>query len=144
MLPVLKAIGDGHEHSNREIADTIAQEHHLSEEDMQQMLPSGQATVLTNRLAWAKVYLKKAGLLESPSRGKHQITAQGKSILDRAPERITIRYLKQIPSFDDWRRSKKDGGISNEEIVDTVVETGRTPEELLESSYEPVLFTLPF
>jgi len=95
------------------------------------MLPSGQNRVFTNRLAWAKAYLKKAGLLESPMKGSLRITAKGREILARPPSKINIRFLKQFPSFDWHGRPKSD------DQSDTIEEAGgRTPEELLESSYQ--------
>jgi restriction system protein len=54
MLPLLEMIGYGVDHSNREIATAIAEKYALTDEELQQMLPSGNNKVFTNRLAWAK------------------------------------------------------------------------------------------
>lgn len=47
----------------------IASRFGLSNEEREQLLPSGKQRVLHNRIHWAKTYLTKAGLLESPSAG---------------------------------------------------------------------------
>jgi restriction system protein len=130
MLPLLEVIGDGAEHSNRKVATVIAKKYALTDEDLHQMLPSGQNRVFTNRLAWAKAYLKKAGLLESPSRGSLRITPKGKEVLAKPPSKINIQYLKSFPSFN-WHGPPK----STDQPDEPSEADGRTPEELLESSY---------
>ena len=93
MLPLLEAIADGVEHPNAKIADAIAVRLGVSVEDRQLMLPSGQQTIFKNRVAWAKVYLKKAGLLQSPKRGTFQITVAGQEVLNEKPAKITVKFL---------------------------------------------------
>ena len=53
MLPLLQGVSDGKEHSSREVADVLAARLKLTEEDLQQVLPSGQRSVFVNRIAWA-------------------------------------------------------------------------------------------
>lgn len=63
ILPLLETIAGGKEYSNREVADLSASRFSLTVDDLRQMLPSGAQSVFTNRLAWAKAHLKRAGLL---------------------------------------------------------------------------------
>ena len=109
MLPLLEAISDGAQHSNREIAAAIAKKYGLTEEEQQQMLASGNNRVFTNRLAWAKAYLKKAGLLTSPTRGSICITSEGRKILVQPPSKVSIHFLEQFPSFDWHGKPKSEG-----------------------------------
>ena len=81
MLPLLEAISNGKDYPNSEIAKTLAQRFGLTEKELEEMLPSGQSKVFVNRVAWAKAYLKRAGLLASPKRGTLRITDQGKDVL---------------------------------------------------------------
>lgn len=131
ILPVLQNVSDEKPHSIREVVAALAGNYQLTEEELQKMLPSGQQTVFSNRVHWAKAHLKKAGLVESPSRGTLLITAQGKELLRNPPEKITIGYLKQFPSFD-WHKPK--AGAPEPETP--VEETEKTPEELLDASYQ--------
>jgi restriction system protein len=130
MLPLLEVLGDGKDHSDAQISDALAQRFDLSEEDAQEMLPSGQARVFANRLAWAKAYLKKAGPLESPARGVSRINDQGKAVLSQKPEKINIAFLKQFPSMD-WHKKPK-SSIQESGSADAE----DTPEEVLESSHQ--------
>ena len=61
------------------------------------MLPSGQQTVFQNRVSWARTYLKKARLVESPKRGTVRITDRGMQILKSNPERVDADFLDQFP-----------------------------------------------
>jgi hypothetical protein len=60
-----------------------------------ELLPSGQQAIFNNRVAWAKTYLNKAGLLKAPRRGAFIITDRGKSVLTQnSPKmrRLTRRF----------------------------------------------------
>ncbi len=132
MLPLLEAIADGAEHSNAEIAEIIAARLGVTNSDREIMLPSGQQTVFTNRAAWAKAYLKKAGLLQSPKRGTLQLTANGTKALSEKPDRINIRYLRKFESFEKFRSAPD---VSETPVVsDDVV--AATPEELIDAGYQ--------
>ncbi len=41
----------------------------LTDEERRELLPSGQQTIISNRVAWAKAHMRMAGLLEGPVRG---------------------------------------------------------------------------
>ena len=132
MLPLLEAIADGAEHSNAEIAEIIAARLGVTNADREIMLPSGQQTVFTNRVAWAKAYLKKAGLLQSPKRGTLQLTADGTKALAEKLDRINIRYLRKFESFEKFRSAP---GVSETPVVSGDV-VAATPEELIDSGYQ--------
>jgi restriction system protein len=92
----------------REFLDSVADEFELSEDDRSERIPSGQENLLANRLAWARTYLGKAGLLASPKRGLVEITPRGRALLDEAPSQITNATLGRYPEFVDWlRRSQQ-------------------------------------
>src|SRR5918998_4234603 len=77
MLPLLNLAADGEEHSLRDAIVELAEHFHLSEEERKQMLPSGAQATFDNRVGWARTYMKKAGLLQSPRRGYFRITDRG-------------------------------------------------------------------
>ena len=69
MLPLLQSLSDAKEHSIGEVVDRLAEQFQLSAEEREQLLGSGQQTVMRNRAGWARTYLKKAGLIEATRRG---------------------------------------------------------------------------
>jgi restriction endonuclease Mrr len=92
MLPVLEVASKGETSVPLAEAD-IAVRIGLSDEEREQMLPSGKQRVLHNRIHWAKFYLTKAGLLESPKRGRFIITAAGQQVLAKPPAILDTKHL---------------------------------------------------
>ena len=109
-LPVLQAFGDGEEHSTRDVRDRVALVLRLSEQDLGETLPSGKQTRYANRVAWAHVYLKQAGLLDSPRRGHYRITERGRAVLSAPPARIDIQFLMQFPEMVAFRSRRSHDG----------------------------------
>ena len=87
MLPLLKLISDRQEHKYRDIIEDLASEFGVTDEDRKELLASGNQFVFDNRVGWAKTYLKKAGLLESPRRAIFVITELGFETLASNPDR---------------------------------------------------------
>ena len=63
--PLLDLAADGKEHSIQEAREYIAKTMALSEEDMNELLPSGTQRKFDNRVAWAKSYFVQAKVLDS-------------------------------------------------------------------------------
>lgn len=134
-LPFLKFASDGKEHASSEAYDAMAKHFQLNSEDLKEMLPSGKQTTFKNRVAWAKVYLSKALLLESPKRGIFKISERGKSLLAENPEALRVKELKRFSEFKDFhkpgnKQEKTDESFSKDE------ETTSTPEEIFEKAYQ--------
>lgn len=78
MRPLLDAVRDGQEQNVRQAYSTAADRLRLTEADRQELNPSGTQRLLDNRAGWARTYLLKAGLLESPRRAFIGITSRGR------------------------------------------------------------------
>lgn len=135
MLPLLQIASDGKEHSLDDCESELAKQFNLSPEDLSQLLPSGRQTVFENRLGWARTFLKKAGLLEAPVRGKIRITDRGRTVLTQAPSYIDTKFLDQFPEFVDFRKLQRK---PKEIVARTDLHNGaeNTPEEALEDAYQ--------
>jgi len=137
MLPLLRYAADGAEHQLKEVVETLAKEFNLTDEEKSEYLPSGQQTVVQNRVAWARTYMKKAGLLSSPRRGFLLITERGRSVLNEKPTAIDVSYLERFPEFIEFKtlRHEKDEPAA---IVTASPnqDLGKTPHEALEAAYD--------
>jgi restriction system protein len=133
MLPLLKYYGDGQTHTNQDSIETLAKEFKLTEEERRMMLPSGMQGLFDNRVNWARTYMKKAALIESPKRGIHKITKRGLDILKKKPERIDGAYLGQFQEFKDFRALRHAKEEAEEPEPDL---NKKTPEESLEGAYQ--------
>jgi len=116
MLPLLKLTSDKKEHKINDAVDQLADQFKLTDEERKELLPSGQTFIFGNRVAWARTYLKKAGLLDSPKRGIVLITKRGQDILKSNPKEINISTLKQFPEFLEFQNIKKEDNGSADQI----------------------------
>lgn len=136
MLPVLRVAEKG-ETRILDCVPPIAAEFRLSAEDLAQMLPSGRATLVYNRVHWAKTYLLQAGLLESPRRGVFVATERGRTVLTQKPPRIDVRFLRQFKGFVDFERRSAAAPQGKAEAPVASPEAG-TPEERIEAAYQVI------
>lgn len=141
MLPLLRFVGrHGAEINTNDVINALALELGLSEDDLQEMLPSGTQRTFFNRTNWAVTYLKKAGLLEPTRRGFYRITARGQELLTQPPNRIDIKFLEQYPEFQAFKglkgtRSTRSSAAGNGDGLRIEGENA-TPLEALEAAYE--------
>lgn len=134
MLPLLKYLADRKEHSLREVIDSLAASFELCEVEKRELLPSGKQAIFGNRVSWARIYLKKSGLLESTKRGFFQITTRGSEVLKRDPYSIDTKYLNQFPEFIAFKN--KTSLEVTPGIIDNRIEVKqKTPQEYLEDAY---------
>ena len=134
MLPLLEFARDKQEHSLSEASTQLAAQFELTEDEKNELLPSGSEGRFYNRISWARTYLKKAGLLSYPRRGFFTITFRGEQLLANPPEEITSKFLKRYDEFVRFveiKSSDNSGSVEKEEQV--IVET---PEEILESAHQ--------
>ncbi|MCB1805578.1 MAG: restriction endonuclease [Candidatus Competibacteraceae bacterium] len=134
MLPVLKLAADAQEHKFSHAVIALADEFGLTEEERNELLPSGSQAVFNNRVGWARSYLKQAGLLASPKRGYFVITQKGKDLLANKPDKVDVSVLEQYPEFIEFKNRRKDKGES-ETAEEVESETIQTPEDALASAY---------
>jgi restriction system protein len=94
MLPLVETLADGREWTMRDLTNWLADQFQLTQQDREELLPSGQQTVFSNRVAWAKSHLKAAGLLENPVRGRVRISELGRKVLAERPPSINMKFLR--------------------------------------------------
>jgi len=128
----LRVVEDGELHTAKEVRESIARHMNLSEEDRMTMLPSGKQSTFDNRVAWAKTYLNKAGLVETPVRGSYRITEEGRKALESGKP-IDLDYLAQFKSFKDFHDATEPGAEANSRE-----EKNESPMELLDSAFQQV------
>lgn len=134
MLPLLEHVADGAEYTIAGSRDVLADRYSMTEEERSQRLPSGAANTFYNRLAWAKTYLERAGLLVKVKRGVFKISQSGTELLRNSPERIDINYLQRFDEFNEFRNKVTD--IKAEACEPSVSKDGNaTPEEALDLAY---------
>lgn len=137
--PTLRAMADGLVRTRREIYPRIADEAKLSESQRAVSLASGKL-LYANRISWGLSLLAKTGALARPTRGSYVITEAGISLLDRFPEGIAEKTLKELaqdpssglrPYVATTKSEKGDSAVSS-------IDTNVTPTELVEAGLERI------
>nr|MBA3684839.1 hypothetical protein [Planctomycetota bacterium] len=135
-LPILSVLSTRGPTPMREVVEAVSDHFKLSEAERRELLPSGQQEIVTNRVGWARTYLKKAGLVDSPKKGIAVATTEGKRVLGLAPQPLNVRYLKDhYPQFAAFHTQAKpvsaDTSRSNHSAA-ADAEDALTPEEQVE------------
>ena len=141
-VPVLRILADGKIHASGEMLTLLADEFAVTEEERSRLLPSGRSRVLNGRISWARTYLKKAGLIESPKRGTYRITRPGKEALASGAQ-IDNDYLERYESFrsfknlngDSSTHTTVDGGL---EKKSEAYSSEETPDEALDRAFSSI------
>ncbi len=106
MRPTLVSLNDGKAHTLQQIRGAVAAALGVSEEDQEQLLPSGKQTTYSNRVAWALTHMGKAGLVHRPARAHYAITKRGQAVLAQHPERVDMHVLNGFPEYQAFRAPK--------------------------------------
>ncbi len=135
MLPVLKIAAAG-ETRVPAVAEKVADLLGLTEDEREELLPSGKQRLLHNRVHWAKFYMTKAGLMESPKRGVFIASTAGKELLATGPGRIDVEMLKRIPAFSEYYSQYSGEGRGAEPSLAIVASavSEATPEEQIDAA----------
>ncbi len=137
LLPLLQLAADKQEHAFRDAIEHLALAFKLTPAEQMELLPSGAQTVFSNRVGWARSYLKQAGLLQTPRRGFFALTQRGQHLLHRQPNRLTISDLNQFAEFQAFRTRKKSKALEALKATDFAPDLmlDNTPEDIMASAY---------
>ena len=106
MLPLMKLLAEQKAPIKvSEVVELLAECSKLSNDELEQKLPSGK-NIFKDRVAWAKTYLVKAGLVQQPKRAFCEISELGRSINLNGLNSITNDFLSQFDSFRDYKFSR--------------------------------------
>lgn len=130
-LTALKELGGSG--SIEEIAEQIITDLKPSPGVIQQSHGSGGQSELEYRLAWARTYLKKFGLITNSDRGVWALTEAGRTV-DFIDPREVVRHVQSLtrdkPSGGKVRKKPSPGGQDG--ITDAEDETASWRDQLLE------------
>ena len=145
--PALQFFADGKPHKVSEVFATLGTHFKLTEDERNELLPSGTQRRWHNRANWACYDLYRAGLLDRPKKGLYIITELGRKIAEQKPKLLDRDFLMQFPQFAQFvqasgpkkctQSDKQDVSPANEPSA-----KGETPEELIGSAYQILNSTL--
>ena len=131
-LPLLKLLENNDILPIKELEQKLKEHFSLTPEDANKLLPNGRTRQFSNRVAWARTYLKQAGLINFPEKGLSQITKRGREVLEQKIDRITNKFLMQFPEFVSFMtRSKSEKTASLSDVSSGEL----SPQEDIENSF---------
>lgn len=134
MLPLLSLSAE-HEWRISDAVERLSNDFQISADERALLLPSGRQTTVRNRIAWAKSYLIKAGLLLPTTRGCFVISDEGRKVLEKPPERVTIQYLSQFPGFLEFRERSNDAESTYDANQSSTETPSLTPDETIRQAH---------
>ena len=134
LQPLLELLADGQEVRFSDVQLRLAERLGVSPEAQAELLPSGKQRRYANRVGWAKTYLAKAGLVESPRRGYVRITPRGTQTLQEGV-RVDVEYLRRFDAFQAFVGGNAEEERSSEaspEASDSDAKAAMTPDERID------------
>lgn len=133
-VPAMELLLRNSEMKLRDFIEPLSKYFKLSEEEINEMYPSGNGHVFYDRISWALSYLNMGGLLDKPKRGIYKINQNGIDLL-KTPENVDLYIEKQLEKREPNKTKKKsrEEQINIEEIASEL-----TPQERLYSSFSNI------
>lgn len=139
MLPVLKLIARGHE-TIPSCLEPLRLEFGLTQDEFEEILPSGKQTVLANRAHWARNYMSQAGLVEPIKRGHYRLTADGEALLENPPDELNAGFLRNYEPFLEFLQRSSSTQESDSSVAQATDKSSdaATPEDLMARSHREI------
>jgi len=140
LLHLIHAMGG--EAKPSEVYDKLANYFGLTEEEREEMLPSGDRK-FKNRVRWARNFLCKSGFLDKSSRGTWKITEKGRrelsrlSLIDKPfPESASSKYQGVLITIKGTKEPKSDDEDLIELILQEIAPDGpkKFPKDFLDDN----------
>lgn len=131
--PLLEVLADGQTWQKRDMERAIIARAGLSEDEIAEMLSSGQPRAL-NRIGWATSALRRAKAIESPSRAHFRITETGRRLLSEHEGAIPEPVVYAIPAYSEYTPARGRKTIAVDPSPATVDDAD--PDELITSGIE--------
>jgi len=138
--PVLEFLKTHGASGSKDMVEPLKKSLGLSDEEVEQMYPSGNGPVFKDRISWALTYLALTDLITRPRRALYEISPKGIQMLS-TPEKID--------SYIDQQMALREAGKTDSNVPDVVIpkttqekpssqEEKLTPQEKLYESYENI------
>ncbi len=130
--PILDVLSNRKVLNHRELIKKVIEKYysHLPKDLLDQKTKSGDS-LLMNRIAWGKSYLKKGGFIIYPERGLVQITDKG---IKANEDRVNLKDVEEETNFLEFYKEEKDkkGITENTEIKNS------TPQDLIDRGFTEI------
>ncbi|MDC9701512.1 MAG: restriction endonuclease [Alphaproteobacteria bacterium] len=120
-----------------DVVEEISNRLELSDEERQQLLPSGGQTKFANRVHWARSYLKQAGLVKNVKRGWYELTDRGRSVQENVDVVLNNKFLAKFDEFQEFKARSKESDEQESTFNSAESESvSNTPDENLQAAHK--------
>ena len=135
LYPFLYQIKD-RDVTTKEMKQKLIEHFNLSEEDCALMTRGGATSQISDRINWARQYLRRALFIEIPQRGVYHITQRGKEYLQTHTDlrKADLMDYREFASFAHGSTPSCDATTST-----PAIESELTPTEMLEQAYHSIV-----
>lgn len=117
MLPLLQYAEQRKFYPISDAVAVLGKTFQLTVEELEERLPGRNHRLFANRVSWAHMCLKQAGLLETVGRATYQLTQRGKQVLDQNPGRVDKRLLRQFAEFTEFQAPRDKDSLLEVELA---------------------------
>lgn len=133
-VPVMGLLNKNGTMKLRDFIEPLSEHFGLTDEEVNEMYPSGNGHIFYDRVSWALSYLNMAGLLDKPKRGMYKINDTGIQLL-KTPEKVDKYIEEQLEKREPTRQKKK---TTEEQLTIDESSSELTPQEKLYSSFSNI------
>jgi restriction system protein len=113
--------------TRRSMTEAMVVEFKLSDEERSELLPSGSATYINNRVGWAMTFLTKAKLIKKVEKFTYRATETAAAFLKKHPNGFSEKDLKSIQGYEAaWEKK-----APTDTKPHTTTSSTATPEDLI-------------
>lgn len=113
--------------TRRSMTEAVVGEFKLTDEERAELLPSGSATYINNRVGWAITFLTKAKLIKKVEKFIYRATETAAAFLKKHPNGFSDKDLKSIEGYEAAREKK----APTDTKPHTTTSSTATPEDLI-------------
>lgn len=142
MNPLLRAIRDlGGSGSVNEIYDKVVELEKIPENVLSQLHAAEKSnqSEVAYRLAWARTYLKKYGLLENSTRGVWALTSRAKD-LEEVDSQEVVRFVRALDKKQGLMKPRQEKGEEPQDLPDDDGEWREKLHHILTKKLDPAAF----
>ena len=129
-IPILTVLSDGKMISTGDLKKCVFDKYYKNLPGVLEEKTKSGDSLIFNRIAWGKTYLKQAGLISQPERAIVQITAKGRAMLNKGE--LHLKDLFKDEEFVANRNAYKDNK-DNEEVA-----SDETPQDLIDKGFRSI------
>ena len=130
-IPILKVLENGETLNTRELYQLVIEKFYsnLSKDQLEQKTKSGD-TLIINRIAWGKSYLKKGGFIEFPKRGMVRITEKGLANINKS---LSLSDVENSSGFFEFYNEENNNIDSTPKKI-----VNASPQDLIDEGFDQI------